>query len=230
MNGKRVSSSKPSNASLPRHGFPCTSESFRRVAALPSCDAGGERSRSTVQERPAWTCTDPLRGSGKQSVQWGWVVRPPRAPSAGSPAQGVFRTVCPAGGGGKSCPGGGPEGVLPVRTRTRGNGLQGCSLAWLSPGLRTSVCDPSHWRTHLTHHRGPEQSPRPVPLLYLTPALPLGAYTCEYSLSLEGREWVEPTWLLLGSRVPKGSQTRLHSTEALSPGIKTAWLQGSISK
>lgn len=163
MNGKRVSSSKPSNASLPRHGFPCTSESFRRVAALPSCDAGGERSRSTVQERPAWTRTDPLRGPGKQSVQWGWVVRPPRAPSAGSPAQGVFRTVCPAGGGGKSCPGGGPEGVLPVRTRTRGNGLQGCSLAWLSPGLRTSVCDPSHWRTHLTHHRGPKQSPRPVP-------------------------------------------------------------------
>lgn len=50
-----------------------------------------------------------------------------------------------------------------MRTRTRGNGLQGCSLAWLSPGLRTSVCDPSHWRTHLTHHRGPEQSPRPVP-------------------------------------------------------------------
>lgn len=62
----------------------------------------------------------------------------------------------------------------------------------------------------------------PVPVLLSALAIPYphpasGSFHLPAQpASVEGRERVEPSWLLLGSQVPRDSQTRLPSTEAPS--------------
>lgn len=64
--------------------------------------------------------------------------------------------LCQVGSGRKPSLGwgGGGQGILSVRTRMRGNGLQSSSPAWVSGGLSTLARDPSHLRT-----RGTTQKP-----------------------------------------------------------------------